>query len=296
MPRANRFSTNGVVLANLATMLFGAAGLFGNLALPATEIVLGRVVFAALAIWVVLRRKLLLVPRTLIPALCLNGLVLAIHWVTFFKAVQVSSVAVALVAFSTFPLFSILLEWRLSRTRLLATDIFAAGLALLGVCIVSGIGGQQNAKLVEGVAWGVCSGLTFAVLAVSNHRIVRRLSTWTVTFWQDLFAAAFLVPTLLLSAHMPSARDLGWLVLLGTVFTAVSHSRFIEALKHIRTQTASVIGSLEPVYGAIAAVIVLREVPSWRTVVGGVVLLAGALLVSLNERRASPTAIPGTLA
>ncbi|MEQ9570407.1 MAG: EamA family transporter, partial [Longimicrobiales bacterium] len=102
---------------HLAVLLFGAAGLFGKLlALPPTVIVLGRVVFASAALGAVLaargrrgtdRRAGGGGPVWGLAAL---GLLLAVHWVTFFHAIQVSSVAVGLLTFATFPVFAALLE------------------------------------------------------------------------------------------------------------------------------------------------------------------------------------------
>ena len=99
---------------HLAVLLFGLASLFGKwVALPAVIIVLGRVAFAVPALAAVLRWKgqnLRLNRRRHYLYLSLLGLLLAVHWVTFFESVQVSTVAVCLVSYSTFPFFTVFLE------------------------------------------------------------------------------------------------------------------------------------------------------------------------------------------
>jgi drug/metabolite transporter (DMT)-like permease len=81
-----------------------------------------------------------------------------------------------------------------------------------------------------------------------------------------------------------SLGQVGLLVLLGVVCTAGSHTLFIQSMKKIRAQTASIISSLEPVYGIILAYVFLREIPAFRTVAGGLVILAAVLLITFRAR------------
>jgi len=69
------------------------------------------------------------------------------------------------------------------------------------------------------------------------------------------------------------------LLLLGIVFTGISHSLFISGLKNIKTQAASIISSLEPVYGILFAIFLLSEIPALREVFGGIIIL-GAVFYS----------------
>jgi drug/metabolite transporter (DMT)-like permease len=77
--------------------------------------------------------------------------------------------------------------------------------------------------------------------------------------------------------------DMLWLALLGIVFTGVAHSLFIRGLAHVKAQTASVIASLEPVYGILAAALLLAEMPTLRELAGGVVILGTALYATLRK-------------
>ncbi len=105
---------SGLFKIHAAVFLFGLAGLFAEwVSLPASWIVLGRTGFAALylmlALW--LRKKTWPSPahREII-LLILSGALLAFHWVSFFQAIQLSSVALGLLTFSSFPVFTFLLE------------------------------------------------------------------------------------------------------------------------------------------------------------------------------------------
>src|SRR4051794_8954069 len=98
---------------HLAVFLFGLAGLFGKLPLAPVLIVFARVVLASLTLFLVSilwRTPVRLRSRHDLPAFLLLGVLLAAHWTTFFQSVQTAGVAVALLTYSTFPVFVAFLE------------------------------------------------------------------------------------------------------------------------------------------------------------------------------------------
>jgi drug/metabolite transporter (DMT)-like permease len=269
-----------------AVLLFGLSGLFGKFLeeLAPLVIVFGRVVFASLALWFVsLLWKLPLWPnsgRTFLSFFAL-GMLLAVHWTTFFAAVQSSSVALALITYSTFPVFVAFLEPLLSGTRLRFPDVLLA----LGAC--AGIGililpFQPGDRDTEGVVWGLASGFTFALLSVLNRKCVRHYHGITIALFQDLFAAIVLLPFVLMEGPTFSPYEVGLLLVLGVLCTAVAHSLFILGLRGVLARTASMISCLEPVYGTLLALVLRKEVPSVRTVLGGLVILAVAYYATVH--------------
>jgi drug/metabolite transporter (DMT)-like permease len=277
---------SGLIDIHVAVLLFGIAGLFGKfLALPAWSIVLGRTGFATIALGAVLlftnvhnRPK----GAATIGLFGLLGLVLAIHWITFFHAIQVSSVAVGLLAFSTFPVFITCLEpwWFNEKRRLI--DMVTALLVVLGLCIMvypSPFGGE----IFSGVFWGTISGFTFAILSLLNRKWVREYPAVVIAFYQNAAAALLLLPMLAWGDVTIDAGQMGMLALLGIVCTALSHALFIRGLTFVRAQLASVIACLEPVYGIALAYFLLHEIPSVHTLAGGAVILM-TTLVAMGRR------------
>jgi drug/metabolite transporter (DMT)-like permease len=283
MPRPSR----NLLQIHVAVLLFGLSGLFGKFLeeLAPLVIVFGRVAFASLALWFVsVLWKLPLWPnsgRTFLAFFAL-GILLAVHWTTFFAAVQASSVALALITYSTFPVFVAFLEPLLFGTRFRTRDVLLA----LGAC--AGIGililpFQAGDRDTEGVLWGVASGFTFALLSLLNRKCVRQQSGITIALFQDLFAAVVLLPFVLLEEPAFSLHEVGLLVVLGVLCTAVAHSLFILGLRGVLARTASMIACLEPVYGTLLALVLRREVPSLRTVLGGLVILAVAFYATVQQ-------------
>ena len=273
---------------HLAVLLFGFPGLFAKwIPLSPPLIVLGRVVFAALTLAVVMfARKISFriapVRDLLLCALC--GILLAVHWSAFFEAVRVSSVAVGLLSYATFPAFTVLLEPGLARERLDRSNLLFAAVTLFGVFLV--VPRFTFAEpVLRGVLWGLLSGATFALLAVLNKSLSRRQSSLRIALYQDVFAGIALLPFLFRATPNWTGRDLALLVVLGVACTALAHTLFIRGMRGVNAQTASLVASLEPVYGILFALILLGEVPTVRTVLGGAIILGAVLLVTLRAAK-----------
>jgi drug/metabolite transporter (DMT)-like permease len=275
-----------LVALHAAVVLFGFAGLFGKwLVLSPLAIVLGRTLIAAAALGA-LRAARPADRAPFAPGLAVNGVVLAVHWVAFFAAIQASSVAIGLLGFASFPLFVLLLESALLGRRWSRGEggtalVVAAGLAL----IVPEFSFASPA--LRGLAWGVLSGATFALLAVCNRRLAPGRPAVDLAFWQNLVAAACLAPFAWLGGDLAAvdARAVALLAVLGVVCTALAHTLFIASLATVSAHTASVVTALEPVYGIALALLLLGEVPGPRTLAGGALIVGAAVAASRRAAR-----------
>jgi drug/metabolite transporter (DMT)-like permease len=275
-----------------AVPLMGLASSFGKL-LPVSPvfIVFGRAALAAPALlaaayfW-----RLRLRPRSGrgLLAFAALGALLAVHWTTFFESVQASSVALALITFSTFPVFVAFLEPLFFRERLRALDVVLALVALAGIVILIP-SWELGDRSTQGVLWGVASGLTFALLSLLNRKYVREHSSVVIAFYQDAFAAAALSPFVLPRWPALTASDVALFLILGILCTAVAHALFIAGMHGVKARTASMIACLEPIYGALFAALFFGEVPSARTTVGGLIVLAVAYYATVHGGEGATT-------
>lgn len=271
-----------------AVLLFGLAGLFGKIVLlPAWSIVLGRVIFASLFLLIIIKYRgnslkidKGIKQRTLIAL----GILLAIHWVTFFHSIQISTVAIGLLTFSTFPIFVTFLEPILFKEPFKKSNIIVALITFSGVAMVVPTIEVSN-NITQGVFWGIISGLTFAILSLLNRKAVKHCSSLTIAFYQNSIATLFLLPIIFAIDQAPTIKDIALLALLGIVFTALAHTLFINSLKNIKTQTASIITCLEPVYGIVAAMILLNEIPSGKETIGMIIILSTVLYSTIQSKR-----------
>jgi len=250
--------------------------LFGKwLVLHPLVIVLGRVVFATLALGAYLGITHRFPPRVARrdwTRLAVCGALLAFHWGAFFQSIQLSSVAVGLLAYATAPMFTALLEPLWYRERLSARALVAALASTAGISLIAPRWHLQD-LMVQGLLWGVAAGASFALLSMLNQDLRNRYDSAVLTFWQDGAAAMLLVPLLWFETPQLDLRDWVLLAVLGVVCTALAHGLFIHALARIRPHTAVLVSNLEPVYGIALAALFLGETPSLRTLAGGMVVI-----------------------
>ncbi len=272
---------------HVAVLLFGLAGLFGKwIDLPAVTIVFGRTAIAAAALAILLW----LAPRgrgAFDWRMGVNGAILALHWFAFFKAIQIANVATGLLGHASFPLFVLLLEFVLLRARARSVDWGIAALVVAGLLVLVPEPRLDN-RVVQGLAWGLLSGFSFALLAVSNRALAARRAPEVIAFWQNVCAAACLAPALALAPVRPDARELALLLVLGVVCTALAHTLFIRSMRALSAHTASVVAALEPVYGIALAAALLDEVPDARTVVGALLIVGAVLAASASAALRPP--------
>ncbi|HQF98077.1 MAG: DMT family transporter [Acidobacteria bacterium] len=287
--------SRSLLAVHASVALFGLAGLFGKwLTLQPHFIVLGRVVFAAAALALIIRLSggRFSIRRKIDGGLfLLQGLILAVHWILFFESIRVSTVAVGLLAYSSFPVFTAFLEPLFFRTRLSRRHLGLSLACLAGVFLLVPRFSWSE-RVFQGVVTGLGAGATFALLSIINRKLSFRYASPVVAFYQDAGAALFLLPAALLKPPALTGRDFALLAILGLLCTALAHTLFIAGMRRLSAQTASIISALEPVYGIALAALLLGERPSARTIAGGLIILTAVFVLSLsNLKRKKPAAV-----
>lgn len=275
-----------LVALHSAVLLFALSGLFAKwLDLSAIIIVFGRAFFAAITIAVFVfffkKQSLKCDKRTLI-ALAITGGILAFHWGSFFQAIKVSNVAIGLITFATFPVFVSFLEPLFFKEKFRYQSLIQALLTVIGIGLILPEN-SINSHMITGAYWGVLSALSFALLTLMNRKFVSNSSAKQVAFYQNAFAAFFLLPFLVVDPVAISSEQLAILALLGVVFTAFAHSLFNHSLKALSAQTASIAVSLEPIYGIVAAYLLLGESITLMMLIGGGIVIATNVWVLQNR-------------
>ena len=264
--------------AHVTAILFGLTGIFGALIhASASVITFGRAAFAmlALAVFALLQGRALLrgLNRKKLFVYFISGLMLAAHWVTFFIAIKVGGVAVATLGFASFPAFITLLDMAVFRDRPHLAESLLLLLVTLGLVLVTPSFELANQGTV-GLLWGIASGLSFALLAMTNRRATDGRNGVQVVFWQNATVALIMAPFAVFDLVELGPMDWTNLAILGVLCTAVSQALFVKSLKGLNARSAGMIISLEPVYAIACAWWLFHEAPSYR-------MLAGAALIVL---------------
>jgi drug/metabolite transporter (DMT)-like permease len=289
-----------IISIHLAAFLFGMTGILSTLINADSEVItFGRAIFAVAVLSPILwlwreqskdTRSSITSPMTStqIWIRCFgSGLILAIHWVTFFVSVKTAGVALATLGFSSFAAFITLIEAvvtpkRVTRTDWIRTFIVTAGLVLM----------TPSLDLADantfGFMMGLASGFSFAAMAVFNSHLLAGVNPIRVARNQNvivmLLMAAWALPAL--SALTPLSWF--WMALLGIFCTGLSHSLFVFSLARMRVNVAGLVIALEPVYAIVAAWLLFHETPSLRTIVGGLIIVSAIVGINYAKTRQSP--------
>lgn len=226
-----------IIEIHIAVLFFGLAGLFGKLiSLPSIAIVFGRVLFASVFLITLLffqKQSIKLDERKEYFYFIMLGSILAFHWVAFFLAIQLSTVAIGLLMFSTFPVFVTFIEPIFLKEKICIKDIFIATITFSGVALVIPNFQFEN-SMTQGVLWGILSGFSFAILSVLNKKYVSKYKSLVISFYQCSVATIVLLPFVFRLKPVFESKNLILLIVLGVIFTGVSHTLFINGLKNVR--------------------------------------------------------------
>ncbi|MGE0173998.1 MAG: DMT family transporter [Oligoflexales bacterium] len=283
----NRSNLSGIIAINIAAILFGTAALFGKLAVSPYWIVATRAGFAALTltIWGIVSRKLGSVPPSnMRRRLVASGVVLAVHWLTFFASVQLAGVAIATLTFAAYPLFTVLLETvRIGRKPTIHE--VTSGLAII-VAVAMLVGVDHTQSIFLGAAVGLTSAISFAYFGIAAKHISTFVAPLTVSLTQNTVVLACLAPVLPFVTPSPhSAFEWLWLALLGIVTTALMHQLYLFALKKLSPTTCSGFIALEPVYAVVFAAIFFDEPISPWVGLSGALIIGASLALLRNEAK-----------
>jgi drug/metabolite transporter (DMT)-like permease len=269
-------------------MLLGATALFSKiLPLSAVDITFGRAGIACIMLFGIVKlfKKSILLDckKDYFIALFL-GLLMAAHWVSYFAAMQYSSVSVGMIALFTFPVMTVLLEPFFEGIRLVWQDVVSAIVVLLGIFLIVPEISLEN-EITQGVLIGVCSAVLYSFRNLVHRKHFSHYSGAHAMAYQTL--VIFISLSFFSSDELFKASQETYigLIILGTFLTAVPHALIAASLKHLRAKTFSLIACMQPLYGVGLAILVLNEQPRWQTIVGGLLVISAAIYETINAQK-----------
>jgi drug/metabolite transporter (DMT)-like permease len=285
-PKSER--AKGLIAINIAAIIFGSAALYGKLAVSPWWIVGMRSLFAAavlflLAVW---RKQLSWPTSSQLKIIFITGLILAVHWVTFFFSVQWAGIAIATLTFAVFPLFTVLIETMLKKRWPHAIELTAGVAIIVAVKLLVKIDLEGSSESL-GALMGLISALTFAIFGHASKGLAGALSPLSISLYQNLVVAMASVPLLpFLSRSPQQASDWFWLILLGVMNTALMHQLYFYSLQRLSAVICSSFVALEPVYAVVFAAVFFHEAITFWVVLSGMLIIGASwLLLRLDQQR-----------
>ena len=273
---------------HFAVLLFGLTGVFGKLiTLPSLILVLGRVVSSSVSIFLYMKttkQNMKLTDKKHLLSFILLGFLLAFHWTTFYESIKLSTVAIGLLTFSTFPVFVTFIEPYFFKEKLQVSDIVTAIVTFIGIFFVVPEFEFGN-DMTLGAILGILSGFSYAFLSVLNRKFTKDYSGAMIAFCEQGVASFMLLPFYFIINPVIDMSNIVLTILLGTLFTALPHTLFIGGMKYVKTQTAGIITCLEPLYGIILAALLIHEIPEFKVLVGGMIILGTVFYSTLKSKK-----------
>lgn len=258
---AQNTRTNALVLLHFVVLLFGFTGILGKLiTIEAIDLVFYRMAIAAVSLFVfcALTKRLKMKKKHIFYLLGI-GAVVALHWVTFFAAIKITNVSLALACLSSASFFTAILEPIILRSKWQKFDL------MLGILVVAGV--LMMFKVEAGSVWGIVVALISALLAalftVLNGKAFRYGPPSTVSLIEMIGGFVCLLVFVLwdkgVLPNIPSNMDIFWLLILGIFCTAFAFVASVRVMEHLSPFTVALSVNLEPIYAIILAFIIFNE-------------------------------------
>jgi len=219
--------------------------------------------------------------KTLIEFL-LAGLVIALHWLTFFKAIKVSNVSVTLACLSTGAFFTSFLEPLIRGKKIVWYEVFFGLIVIFGLGIIFKVEGNY----IEGILLALSSAFLSALFSVINSKFAKEYNPSIISFYEILGGVLFLSVYLLLSGSFDASffrisfSDWMYLAILSSFCTAYAFIASVKVMKFLSPYTVMLTINLEPIYGIILAVLVFEEKEKMSSgfYVGALIILSTVIL------------------
>ncbi|MDE0966901.1 MAG: DMT family transporter [Flavobacteriaceae bacterium] len=222
----------------------------------------------------------------------LAGIIIALHWITFFEAIEQSNISITLAMFSTGAFFASLIEPIFFKRKVRAVEIILGFLVICGVFIIL----NTNIDSIVGVVLGIISALLASLFSVLNGKLVQNNNPFVISFYEFLSGVVFIFIYLTFSGTLSElsittfiSYDYFYIFLLGSICTAYAFIASVHILKYLSPYTLVLTYNLEPVYGIVLAIFIFpeNEKMEFSFYIGSIIIFSTIIINSLIKYRKS---------
>lgn len=294
---------------HLIVFIWGFTAILGKkISLDAIPLVWWRMSIAVLLIfgYILYKKTSFKLSKKDIVLLLISGLVIALHWITFFKAIKVSNISITLACLSTGAFFTSILEPIFYNRKMVWYEIVFGLVVLIGLYFVVESSepnfiqtsfSSNMSGTMQGVLLALTSAFLSATFSIINGKFAQRLDATIVSFYELFGGILFLSVFMLFSGQFTAeffalkVEDLMWLFILASICTAYAFIASVAVMKFISPYTVMLTINLEPVYGIALAVLIFEknEQMSFSFYIGAAIILITVILNGLirNNKKSS---------
>jgi drug/metabolite transporter (DMT)-like permease len=265
--------------------IWGFTAILGALiSIHADALVWYRMLFAGifLFLFILFKKKSFIVPPKEFFKLIFVGLLIALHWIFFFKAIQVSNVSITLSVFSLGAFLAALLEPLFYGRKVLWYEVFFGLLIIAGLGIIL----QVEMHYFEGIMYALASIIIGVLFTLMNGKLIKRNDSSVITFYEFMAGVVFISIYFLFQNKFTadffilSTNDWILLLILSSICTAYAFTASVKIMQKLTPYTIMLTTSLEPVYGIILAYFILggKEKMSFGFYIGALLIVITVIL------------------
>ena len=273
-------------------LIFGFTGILGKLiSIEAIPLVFWRTLIGggAIYVWLKVRRKVSEKSSADVLKMGGIGLLVAIHWITFFASIKISNVSVALTMLATGPMFIGFLEPLVFKRKIDWRELTVAAVILIGVGTIFSFDTSYH----EGMILGIISAFFASLFATFNGVLIKTHDASNISMVELLTASAAIFILLVFTGEVNwelfvlSTQDWFWITILALVATSFAFIAFTSIMKVLTPFTTSVAVNLEPIYSIILAVIIFgeEEIMGGRFYMGASIIIGAVFLNTILKRK-----------
>ncbi len=259
----------------------GFTAILGELiSIKAIPLVWFRMVIAGILMFIYIKlfKIKINIPARYILRFFVAGIIIALHWITFFGAIKVANVSIALAMFSTGAFFASLIEPLIYKRRIIWYEILFGVIVVIGVFIIT----QSEIKYLTGILLGILSAFLSSLFAVINGKFLERNSATVISFYEFIGGVLFITLFIPIFGDgfskeffVLSISDYSYLFILASICTAYAFIASVYIMKYVSPYTVMLTYNLEPIYGIILALILFpeKEKMSSQFYIGAIVII-----------------------
>ena len=207
---------------------------------------------------------------------------MGLHWIFYFYSLRLSNVAIGMLSLFTYPIITSFLEPLILKTKLQRIHLLLGLLVLGGIYFLVPDFNMKNDYALA-VLLGFFSAVFYALRNILLKSKVGNYNGSVLMTYQVAIIGILLLPALYWTDVEMIISQWKGLLALALFTTAIGHTLFLRSFKHFSITTASIISSVQPVYGIIIGALFLSEIPSWSTIFGGLLILSSVVIESVRS-------------
>ncbi len=208
----------------------------------------------------------------------LSGFFMAIHWVSYFYALRWGSVAIGMLSLFTYPVFTSLMEPFFFKTHWQWRHLIMSLLIIIGTYFLAPSLDPSEVS-TQGLMMGLFSAFTYSLRNIILKKKVDTFKGSSLMLYQMAITTLLLIPAFFVYAGEVVKPQLPYIAFLALV-TTIGHTLFINSFRYFSISTVSILSSIQPLLGILLGVLFLAEIPSERSIIGGVLILLTVVIES----------------